>query len=106
MELEISPLAQLDLEEIADYIARDSPTNADRFIESLQFQCHKLARAPFAYVARPEVGEGIRSCSYGRYTIFFRVDEPMVHVVRILHSARDVVDAFDRGKTVDDEDLH
>ncbi len=91
MELEISHLAQLDLEEIADYIAQDSPANADRFVESLQMQCRKLVRAPFAYVARPEVGDGFRSCAHGRYTIFFRVDGKRVFIVRILHSARDVI---------------
>ena len=53
MRLEFSPLAQADLDAIGDYIAKDSPANALRFIQGLREQCHKISRAPMAYVARP-----------------------------------------------------
>ena len=53
MRLELSPLAQADLDAIGDYIANDSPSNALRFIQGLREQCHKISRAPMAYVARP-----------------------------------------------------
>lgn len=70
MRLELSPLAETDLEAIGDYIAADSPGNALRFIQGLHDQCRKITKAPTAYVARPELGEGLRSCAYGRYVIF------------------------------------
>jgi toxin ParE1/3/4 len=87
MQLVLSPLAQTDLEAIGDYIALDSPGNALRFIQGLRDQCQKITRAPLAYVARPELGVGLRSCAYGRYVIFFRPEGEMVRVERILHSA-------------------
>ncbi|OYT90769.1 MAG: hypothetical protein CFE43_16500 [Burkholderiales bacterium PBB3] len=90
MRLELSPLAEKDIEAIGDYIARDSPGNALRFIEALQGQCQKIAIAPAAYVARPELGEGLRSCAYGRYVIFFRHTAELVRVERVLHSALDI----------------
>ncbi len=90
MRLEFSPLAQIDLETIGDYIAEDSPANALRFVEGLRTQCEKISRAPSGYVARPEFADGLRSCAYGRYIIFFRLTTDGVRIVRILHSAMDV----------------
>ena len=60
MRVEFSPLAEMDLEAIADYIAQDSPLDAVRFIDGMRGQCERLARAPLAYVARPELGAGLR----------------------------------------------
>ena len=90
MQLELSPLAETDLEAIGDYIAIDSHGNALRFIQELRDQCRKITKAPMAYVARPELGEGLRSCAHGRYVIFFRPGVEVVRVERILHSALDI----------------
>jgi toxin ParE1/3/4 len=90
MQIELSPLAEADLESIGDYIALDSPGNALRFILSLRDQCQKIALAPMAYVARPELGDSLRSCAHGRYVIFFRPFESAVRIERILHSAMDI----------------
>lgn len=90
MRLELSPLAETDLEAIGDYIAIDSPGNALRFIQDLREQCKKITKAPLAYVARPELGEGLRSCAHGRYVIFFKPGAEIVRVERILHSALDI----------------
>lgn len=90
MRLELSPLAQADLEGIGDYIALDSPVNALRFIQGLRAQCKKIAQSPMAYLARPELGERLRSCAHGRYVIFFCPDLDLVRIERILHSALDI----------------
>ena len=90
MRLEFSPLAESDLEAIGDYIAMDSPANAVRFIDGLQDQCEKIARAPMGYVARPELAVDLRSCAHGRYVIFFRPSATLVRIERILHSALDI----------------
>jgi len=90
MRLELSPLAVTDLEAIGDYIALDSPGNALRFTQGLRDQCQKIVRAPLAYVARPELGDGLRSCAHGRYVIFFRPCAEVVRIERILHSAMDI----------------
>lgn len=95
MRLLFSPAAEDDLEGIADYIAQDSPANAIRFIDELRAQCQRLAKAPTAYVARPELGQGLRSCSHGRYVIFFRPHDAEVRIERILHGARDLGPQFE-----------
>ena len=83
----LTPEAERDLEEIVDYIATDNPARALSFVQEIRDRCIRIGAAPLAHVARPEVGEGIRSCRHGRYLIFFKVDpaDGPVLVVRILH---------------------
>jgi len=90
MRLELSPLAQSDLEAIGDYIALDSPGNALKFIQTLRDQCKKIAKSPMAYVSRPELSDRLRSCAFGRYVIFFQPGDAVVRIERILHSALDI----------------
>ena len=90
MRLELSPLAQSDLEAIGDYIAKDSPLNALRFVEGLKAQCLRISLSPMGYPARPELGEDLRSCAHGRYILFFRPTTSLVRIERILHSALDI----------------
>lgn len=95
MLFQFSPVAADDLEAISDYIAEDSPANAIRFIDQMRVQCLRLLKAPMAYVARPELGEGLRSCVHGRYVIFFRPSPMVLRIERILHGARDMSAQFE-----------
>lgn len=94
MRILFSPLAERDLEEIGDYIARDSPRRALSFIVELRAQCSKIAIAPQAYRPRPELGEGIRSCAHGNYVIFFHEGQSGLNIVRILHGSMDIEARF------------
>lgn len=94
MRLAITPLAEQDLESIADYIAQDNPARAVTFVRDLQGQCQRLVVNPSGYRLRPELGDGIRSCAYGRYVIFFVTTPDEVIVIRILHGARDLLTVF------------
>lgn len=80
----------MDLGEITDFIALDNPERADRFEEELLQHAHKIARAPFAYVARLDLSPGLRSCAHGAYVIFFTINADSVRIERILHGARDL----------------
>ena len=90
MPVYLSPLAESDLESIGDHIAADSPARAVSFVAEIRAHCEKIGQAPRAYRARPELGEGIRGCTHGRYIILFTVDDPDVLIVRVLHGARDL----------------
>ena len=94
MRVIFTRLAERDLEDIGDYIARDNPRRALSFILELRRQCGKIAEAPQAYRRRPELGEGIRSCAHGNYVIFFREDRDGLGIVRILHGAMDIEARF------------
>ena len=94
MRVTLSPLAERDLEAIGDYIAEDTPSRALSFVAELRTKCGTIARAPDAYRARPELGEGIRSCAHGNYVIFFTATKAKVTIVRVLHGAMDIPAQF------------
>ena len=96
MRCEISPLAEADLREIGDYIARDNPRRAESFIDELLVHSQKIAKMPTAYVSREDLSPGLRACSHQRYIIFFTVSASGVRIERIIHSSRDITgDSFD-----------
>lgn len=94
MRLLFAPLAEQDLESIADYIAADNPRRAVSFMQELRRQCQRIALNPPGYRMRPELGQGICSCPHGHYVIFFEASADAVTVVRILHGARDLPGLF------------
>lgn len=88
----LSPQAASDLEEIADYIAEDSPGNAKRFIERLTLKFVALGRSPRSGRARPELRPDLRSFPYGAYLILYRLIDEGVEIVRVVHAARNLDD--------------
>jgi toxin ParE1/3/4 len=98
MQLSFTPLAEQDLESIAEFIAVDSPARALSFIRKLRKECNRITLSPLACRARPELSERsnktIRSLAYGNYVIFFMIDGDEVAIVRVLHGARDIPSVF------------
>jgi toxin ParE1/3/4 len=85
---EFSPRARLDLEEIAEYIARDNPSRAISFAGEIKAHCLRITENPESYPSRADVSAGLRMAVHGRYLIYFRNRPTGVRIVRILHSAR------------------
>jgi toxin ParE1/3/4 len=88
----LSPRAEADLEEIADFIARDNPARAASFVAELGTKCRAVAEAPDLYVLRTDLAPGVRMAVHGRYLVLFR-DLPAnntVRIERVLHSARNL----------------
>ena len=90
MQVIITPLAERDIESIGDYIAQDNPVRAISFVAELRAQCVKIAKSPQGYKLRPELGDGIRSCAYGNYVIFFTAKKVRLTIARVLHGAMDI----------------
>ena len=87
--LVVSPLAQADIDEIWDYIARDSIRNADRFVDRIEQRLGLLAANPRLGVARDDLRAGLRRLGYARYLIYYRLVRGGIEVVRVIHGARD-----------------
>ena len=88
MQCLFSSLAERDLEEIADYIARDNPLRALSFIHELREHCRKIITFPKAASLCEELGQGIRFVPFGRYLIFYSEHPDKVRIERILSSFR------------------
>ena len=84
------PRAGFDLIEIWDYIAEDSETRADAFIDAIDRKFLVLSERPNMGRPRDELAEGLRSFPIGRYVIFYRPILDGVEIVRVLHGARDL----------------
>ena len=84
-----SPMAVEDLDGILEYIARDNPPAAIRFVETLKEKCHTLARFPLLGASRDQLVEGLRVFSVGNYAIYYRPEADTARIERVLHGARD-----------------
>ncbi len=85
------PRARDDLAEIWDYIADDSEARADAFIDTVNDKFRMLAGHPGMGRLRDELRPSLRSFPVGRYIIFYLPLPDGVDIVRVLHSARDIV---------------
>jgi toxin ParE1/3/4 len=86
----LAPKAAADLEEIAEYIARDNPARAASFVAELQAKCQTIFAAPKIFPARSDLAPGLRMAVHGRYLVFFREcrGQNAVRIERVLHGAR------------------
>jgi len=84
-----TPLAKKDLVEIWSYIARDNPTAADQLLKQIDIALTQIASTPDLGFRLDAIREGVRCKPVKRnYLIFYEHREDTVHVLRVLHAAR------------------
>ena len=86
----ISQKAKQDLQEIWDYIGRESPEAADAVINTIVDKFTTIAQFPQMGRSREELAPYIRSFSTGNYVIFYYAVEKRIEVARVLYGARDI----------------
>ena len=88
MKAIVSAKAEMDLQEIGDWISQDSNERAGSFVRELRLACEALGDMPRAF---PLVSRRLRMRRkpYRSYLIFYKVGRDRVEVVRIIHAARD-----------------
>ena len=86
----LSPLAELDLEEIWLYVAQDNGVGAaDRLIEEITKRFVLLATHPDAGRLRDDIAADVRSFPVKNHIIYYRASEHGILVSRVLHGKRD-----------------
>lgn len=90
MRVTIRPSADHDLDDIFDWIAEDDPDAAERYVRRLVDVALSLCTFPERGPLRPEIGEGVRSLTIGRYLVLYRTEGNTVEIVRFVHGARDL----------------
>lgn len=88
----LSPRAAADLEEIAEFLARDNPVRAASFLAELEAKCRAVAASPELYPERKDLALGLRMAVHQRYLVLYRdlPGESTVRVERVLHGARNL----------------
>ncbi len=90
MNVIITEAAWTDLFHIGSTIAKDNKRRATSFVEELYDRCNELHDMARAYPLLPEREHtGIRRRVYGRYLIFYRIEEDAVQILHVLHGAMD-----------------
>ena len=91
MNLAFTPKARRDLQDIGDYIARDSRSQAMRFVAALERFCQKLLTQTERYpLLERHAARGIRRAPHKDYLVFYRVRGSVLEILRVLHAARDI----------------
>jgi addiction module RelE/StbE family toxin len=83
--------AQTDLIEIRNYIERDSPRAAERFVDKLITKIEGLEDSPEMGVVPQDPhlqARGYRVLIEGEYLVFYKVLSRQVRIYRVLHGRR------------------
>jgi len=92
MRVELSPSAEVDLDEIWFYgVEQWDVAQADGYQEKLLDMATFLAEHPELGKDRPEIKPGYKSYAVGSHIIFFWVIDDVLRVIRILHQRMDYV---------------
>ena len=93
-EVVLRPAALADLKGLHDYIAKDSPANAARYVEAY---CMALADFPERGTLRDDIMTGLRIVGFRRrVNIGFVVLPNQVEIVGVLYGGRDLAQAFEQ----------
>jgi toxin ParE1/3/4 len=85
----LAHLADIDLDDIRDYISLHNPTAANEVLEQLFDALESLANQPEIGERREDLGNNLRAFVVRPYVIFYQPAADGVHVARIIHGARD-----------------
>jgi toxin ParE1/3/4 len=95
----LAPRAELDLDDIWLYVAKESGSIeiANHLIDTITDRFFTLARFPFMGRSREEdFGLGYRSLAVGEYVIVYCVENEDVLVLRVVHGRRQLEALFGR----------
>ncbi|RIA35544.1 toxin ParE1/3/4 [Hephaestia caeni] len=89
MRIVYLPQADTDLLEIFMSIASDNEPAAHRLVDRVRVAVLRLRDHPRSAPAREDIADGVRGLSVAGYIVLYRVADE-VHIVRIIHAARDL----------------
>jgi toxin ParE1/3/4 len=91
--------AWIDLEEVADYIAKDSPHYAGAFIREVRDAARSLAYLAERGRIVPEFNDPlIRELIVKSYRLIYKVTEQTTYILGFIHGARDLSALWERDR--------
>jgi plasmid stabilization system protein ParE len=95
MNVVFAPLALEDLSDIAEWIAEDNPDRATSFVSEISERCRSLSDFPERFPAIVSIGDhDVRKLTHAGYLVFYGIVGDSVHILRIVHGARDWASLF------------
>lgn len=94
-----APRGEQDLRDVWRYYARvASPDIADKLVREIGQAGERLRDQALMWRARDEVMPGLRSVLVHPYTVFYRVTNGRVEIVRVLHERRNFPEVFKKER--------
>jgi toxin ParE1/3/4 len=84
--------ALADLDEIWDFVAKQSVLQANKLTLKFREKLQHIAENSLIGHPRPDLAPELRSYPVGRYVIFYRPTLFGIELIRLVHSARDLGD--------------
>jgi toxin ParE1/3/4 len=91
MKISFEPAARDELNDIFEWISKNSPVAARKLITRIEEKIGRLAVPNLAHMGRPGLVEGTRELNEYPYIIVYKVDERRreIIVISVVHGARD-----------------
>ena len=91
MNIVWSEPAEFDLDDLFDYIARDSPVYAEQFIDRIIDAVDKLADHPRIGRVVSEAGDdNVRELIVESYRLIYAIHDDAVTILAVVHGRRDI----------------
>lgn len=92
MNIRWSEIAEADLYDIYDYIARDVPYYAEQFIDKLIESTNRLEVHPEIGRLVPEADgrSNVRELIFQGYRIIYTIQGEQLHILTVIHGSRDL----------------
>ena len=86
MKIVWSPLAIDRVSAIADYIAQDKPSAAEKWVDTVFSTVEQLKTSPELGRIVPEIeNDPIRELLYGNYRIVYRMEKKQISILTVRH---------------------
>ena len=96
-KVEWTEIAWSDLEEVADYIAKDSHYYAAAFVREVRDAGRSLAYMAERGRVVPEFGDpNIRELFVRKYRLIYQMTENTIYIIGFIHGARDLLAIWER----------
>lgn len=98
MHLEYSEQSIADLDNIIEYIAKDSKNRAFQYIDKMKSKIELLVHTPDIGVAckTKKINQDCRILIFEHYLVFYTIKENNIQIKRVLHSSVNYVDIFNK----------
>ena len=99
-EVRKKPQAERDIEECFVFIGEDNLDIAVRFLVAVEDSIEQIGRNPFIGKTCEFKDSQIKNLrmwkvkGFTNYQIFYKIEENIIEIIRVLHGARDLPDIF------------
>ncbi len=89
-QLAIAPAAQNDLKDIYQYgLKQWGQAQSESYLSTIKNQIWLLTQQPLMGTERPELLPNIRRLAIESHTLFYRVTNNKIEIIRVLHGRQD-----------------